>query len=80
MIPEQFKEFVIKDNVTVEGITEEYLWYHAKLLSEKMNRWDMDFQKLVKVMESRHGDHLKMLQTVMEENRQLKKQLKEKNT
>ena len=80
MIPEQFKEFVIKDSVTVEGITEEYLWYHAKLLSEKMNRWDMDFQKLVKVMESRHGDHLKMLQTVMEENRQLKKQLKEKNT
>lgn len=75
---DQFKEFVIKDSVTVEGITEDYLWYHAKILSAKMSQWDLDFQKLVKVMESRHQDQLKMLQSVMDENRELKKQLKEK--
>jgi hypothetical protein len=76
---DQFKEFVIKDSVTVEGITEDYLWYHAKLLQEKMTHWQLDFQKLVGVMESRHQDQLKMLQSVMDENRELKKQLKEKN-
>ena len=68
----------IKDSLTVDGITEDYVWYHAKLLQEKMARWDLDFQKLVKVMESRHNEHLKMLDRAMEENRILKRQLKEK--
>ena len=75
---DQFKEFVIKDSVTVEGITADYVWYHAKILSAKMSQWGLDFEKLVKVMEDRHQDQLKMLQAVMDENRELKKQLKEK--
>jgi HPt (histidine-containing phosphotransfer) domain-containing protein len=62
----------------VDGITEDYVWYHAKLLQEKMNHWDLDFQKLVKVMESRHNEHLRMLDRALEENRILKRQLKEK--
>jgi hypothetical protein len=68
----------IKDSVMVDGITEDYVWYHAKLLQEKMTHWDLDFQKLVKVMESRHNEHLRMLDAAMEENRILKRQLKEK--
>jgi hypothetical protein len=68
----------IKDSVMVDGITEDYVWYHAKLLQEKMTHWDLDFQKLVKVMESRHNEHLRMLNAAMEENRILKRQLKEK--
>ena len=68
----------IKDSVMVDGITEDYVWYHAKLLQEKMNHWDLDFQKLVKVMESRHNEHLRMLDRALEENRILKRQLKEK--
>ena len=79
MIPESLKQYEIKDSITVEGITEEYLWYHAKLLTEKMNHWQHDFEKLVKVMESRHHDHLQMLETLMLENRSLKRQLNEKN-
>ena len=79
MIPEIAKEFLIKDSITVEGITEDYIWYHANLLEQKMRHWELDFQKLVQVMESRHKDQLKMLQSVMEENRELKKQLKEKD-
>ena len=71
-------DFEIKDNVMVDGITEDYVWYHAKLLQEKMTHWDLDFQKLVKVMESRHNEHLRMLDRAMEENRILKRQLKEK--
>jgi hypothetical protein len=82
MTPEEAKEFLIKDSITVEGITDEYVWYHAKLLSDKMSQWDNDFQKLVKVMESRHKEHLEMVQTALHENRilRLQLQLKEKNT
>ena len=78
MTSEKPNDFEIKDNVTVDGITEDYVWYHAKLLQEKMTHWDLDFQKLVKVMESRHNEHLRMLDRAMEENRILKRQLKEK--
>jgi hypothetical protein len=51
MIPEALKQYEIKDSVTVEGITNEYVWYHAKILSAKMSQWDIDFQKLVKAEE-----------------------------
>jgi len=81
--PEEAKKFIVEDSITVEGITDEYVWYHAKLLSAKMSQWDNDFQKLVKVMESRHKEHLEMVQTALHENRILRLQLqlkeKEKN-
>ena len=79
MTPEEAKEFLIKDSITVEGITDEYVWYHAKLLSDKMSQWDNDFQKLVKVMESRHKEHLNMVQTALHENRILRLQLKKQD-
>lgn len=77
MTPEEAKEFLIKDSIAVEGITEDYVWYHARLLTQKMSQWNTDFEKLVSVMEARHKDQLKMLKSVMDENRDLKKQLKE---
>ena len=78
MIPEALKQYEIKDSVTVEGITNEYVWYHAKILSAKMSQWDNDFQKLVKVMEDRHQEHLRMLEDALQENRILRMRLKEK--
>jgi hypothetical protein len=78
MTSEESKPFEIKDSITVEGITEDYVWYHAKILSAKMSQWDHDFQKLVNVMESRHQEHLRMLDAALNENRILKRQLKEK--
>ena len=79
MIPEALKQYEIKESISVEGITDEYVWYHAKLLSDKMSQWDHDFQKLVKVMESRHKEHLQMVQTALHENRILRLQLKAKD-
>jgi len=79
MTPEELNKFIVEDSITVEGITDEYVWYHAKLLSAKMSQWDHDFQKLVKVMESRHKEHLNMVQNALNENRILRLQLKEKN-
>jgi hypothetical protein len=67
-----------EDSVTVEGITEDYVWYQAKLLTQKMGQWNADFEKLVGVMESRHKEHLRMLDTAMHENRILKLRMKEK--
>ena len=78
MTPEEVKKFIVEDSITVEGITEDFVWYHAKLLQEKMAHWQLDFEKLVKVMEARHNEHLKMLDTAMSENRILKLRLKEK--
>jgi hypothetical protein len=78
MTPEEIKEFFVKDSITVEGITDEYVWYHAKLLSDKMSAWDHDFQKLVTVMETRHKEHLNMVQNALNENRILRLRLKEK--
>ena len=78
MIPESFKQYEIKDNITVEGIGSDFVWYQAKILSSKMGQWDLDFQKLVKVMEDRHQEHLHMIQTLMMENKMLKSQLKDK--
>ena len=78
MIPEALKQYEIKDSVTIEGITNEYVWYHAKILSAKMSQWDNDFQKLVKVMEDRHQEHLRMLEDALQENRILRIRLKEK--
>ena len=77
-MPDQVKQFVMKDNVVVEGIDANYVWYNASLLRQKMTSWATDFEKMVSVMEARHNEHIKMLQTVMDENAELKKKLKEK--
>ena len=78
MTPEEPNKLMATDSVTVEGITDEYVWYHAKILSDKMSQWDHDFQKLVKVMEARHKEHLTMVQNALNENRILRLRLKEK--
>lgn len=73
----QFEEFNLKDSITAEGITEEYIWYHSELLLNQMQTWEVNFRKLVNIMEARHREHIKMLQQVMDENRNLKRKLEE---
>jgi len=68
-------EFNLKDNITVEGITPDYVWYNAQLLKRGMQSWAADFEKLVSVMEARHREHINMLQDVMDENKLLKSKL-----
>lgn len=79
MNPDQLHQFITEDSITVEGITKEYLWYHAKILSSKMGQWDIDFQKMVKVMEDRHQEHLRMIETLLMQNKMLRSELKAKN-
>jgi hypothetical protein len=69
-------EFVkeIKDSYTVQGITEDYVWYQSKLLANRMNEWQMDFERLVNVMENRHKEHLKIISNLLDEIKKLKEE------
>ena len=69
-------EFVkeIKDSYTVQGITEDYVWYQSKLLANRMNEWQTDFERLVNVMENRHKEHLKIISNLLDEIKKLKEE------
>ena len=58
-----------------EGITENFVWYEASILRRDMEAWSSRLDKLVKVMESRHGEHLHLLEKLLWENRKLKEQV-----
>ena len=69
---DETKQFEIKDNVQVEGITEDYVWYHSEVLITHMRSWESQFKRLAGVMESRHKEHLVMIDKLMRENSILK--------
>jgi hypothetical protein len=69
------KEFELKDNITVEGITENFIWYEAEQLRSSMNAWGMRFDKLVKTMEARHKENNLMLGQLLEERQKLKAEI-----
>jgi hypothetical protein len=70
-----FADMELTDNIAVEGITEDYVWYHSKLLTDKMSNWAHDFQKLVGVMEARHKEHLKLIEGLVMERKMLKSEI-----
>ena len=68
MTQDEIKEFVVKDSIVVDGVIgEDYVWYHSKILTDKMGAWAHDFQRMVNVMEARHKDQLKMLEDFFKE-------------
>ena len=69
------EQFEIKDNINVEGITADYVWYNANLLTQKMSFWATDFQKLVSVMEARHKEHLKIIDDLLAQQGVLKREI-----
>lgn len=77
MNTDQFKQFEIKDNVQVEGIAQDYVWYNTQILTQKMQSWQRDFEKLAKTMEARHNEHLHMIGDLLRQNKSLKDKIKE---
>ena len=73
---ENAKEFEIKEEHIVEGITADYVWYNAEILTQKMSSWQNEFKRVVKVMESRHEEHLEIIKQLLAENHELKKKVK----
>lgn len=69
----------IKDNITVEGITEDYVWYNSKQLISGMQSWQHQFERMVKVMENRHAEHLRIIDDLIRQNKVLKSKLKNEN-
>ena len=67
-----------KDNITVEGITEDYVWYNSKQLISGMQNWQNQFERMVNVMENRHAEHLKIIDKLILENNDLKRKLSAK--
>jgi|GEM_PF-3231182 len=72
---EKAKQFEIKDSITIEGITPDFVSYNAKLLVKDMDLWKFKFERIVKVMEDRHEEHLKMISDLLTENHALKRKL-----
>lgn len=74
---ENAEQFVIKDNITVEGVTEDYVWYQSSILINDMNAWGYRFKRVVDTMESRHKEHLAIIEDLLRQNKKLKDQLEE---
>jgi len=73
---ERIKEFEIKEGHIVEGITEDYVWYNAEILTQKMSSWAHEFKRIVNVMENRHKEHLEIIKQLIQENHDLKRKVK----
>jgi hypothetical protein len=72
-------EFINKESFTTLGITRDFIWFESEILLREMSQWENRLKRLVKVMEERHKDQEKMIDDLIAENKQLKKQLKENN-
>lgn len=71
----QADHFELKESISVEGITEDYVWYKSSLLRQRMQSWGDDFEQVVTVMENRHKEHMKIIDGLITENKKLKEQL-----
>ena len=66
-------EFSFKEEkIITDGITADYVWWNAKSLTDKMSQWQHDFNRVVSVMEARHKEHLKIIDDLLAEIKQLK--------
>jgi hypothetical protein len=65
----------LDQGVLVEGITSDYVWYNADLLTRKMGSWGHEFQKLINVMETRHKEHLQMIADLLQERGNLRREI-----
>jgi hypothetical protein len=77
MTPEELHPFHVKESHMAEGITADYVWYESSMIRNAMEASLHRFDKVVSVMEARHKEHIKMLQDVMQENRELKARIKD---
>jgi hypothetical protein len=70
--------FVLKDSVAVEGVTADFVWYESEVILRQMEATQSRLKKLVSVMEARHKEHLRMINRLLDELSELKKELNER--
>ena len=71
------ENFINKEKFTTEGITADYVWWNSKVLTSKMSQWQHDFDRVISVMEARHKEHLKIIDELLTDIKQLKEKLNE---
>lgn len=59
------------------GITPDYAWYESEKIRRQIDEVNSRFQHLVKVMEERHKDQNKLIEQLMEANKNLSRKIKE---
>jgi len=68
-----------KDDALMEGITDAYAWYQAKVLADEIDAVKFNLQRVIAVLEARRADNIHVVGELLRENAALKDKLKEKN-
>ena len=67
--------FYTKDEVVTHGILTDHVWYETDLIMQQMDSVRSRFKRLSEVMESRHKEHLKIIDGLLHEVKKLKEEL-----
>jgi len=68
-----------EDRVLTEGTGEDYAWYQAKVLANKISSLNFAVQQVITTLEDRRKDNLRVIEELLRQNTELKNKLKEKN-
>ena len=68
-----------EDGVLTEGTGEDYAWYQAKVLANKISSLNFAVQQVITAIEDRRKDNLRVIEELLRQNAELKVKLKEKN-
>ena len=60
------------------GVTPDFIWYESEILIRKADEIRSRFKHLISVMEQRHKDQNKVISELLDNIKDLKSQLKEK--
>jgi hypothetical protein len=68
-----------EDGVLTEGIGDDYAWYQAKVLADKISSLNFAVQQVITTLENRRRENLCVIEELLRQNTELKNKLKEKN-
>jgi len=68
-----------EDGVLTEGTVNDYAWYQAKVLANKISSLNFAVQQVITAIEGRRKDNLRVIEELLRQNTELKNKLKEKN-
>ena len=68
-----------EDGVLTEGIGDDYAWYQAKVLADKISSLNFAVQQVITTLENRRRENLRVIEELLRQNTELKNKLKEKN-
>lgn len=67
------------DSETSDAIDGQYAWYQTDVLVRKLDGLKYEIQNVIKTLETRRAEHLRVVEELLRQNQSLKAQLKEKS-